>query len=314
MIRFVVRRLVTAVPTLFLISVIIFSLVQLTPGDPAVTIAGPDASGEQVEAIRERLGLNEPVVEQYLGWARGAVTGDLGGSLLNGVDVVDSIMFRLPITLSLAGLALLISLLIAVPAGTIAAIRSGGWLDRSIILFTSAGIAIPSFAVGLILVYVFALRYGWFPATGYVPFEESPAEWLRRLLLPAIALGVAVAAELTRYLRASLRDVLQSDYVRTARAKGLTPWKVIGKHGLKHASIPVITVLGLQAGRLLGGVVVIEQVFGIPGVGSLAVAAAFARDYPMIQGVALLAGVIVLVVTMLVDLSYSYFDPRIRAT
>ena len=312
MLRFIMRRILTALPSLFLITLIVFTLVQLSPGDPAISAAGPDASAEQIEVIRERLGLNDPLVQQYSSWAGKAATGDFGESLTGGYDVLDAIVQRLPVTMSLAGLALVFALLIAIPAGSIAAVRSGGFLDRGIIVMTSIGIAIPSFGVGLLFVYVFALKLGWFPATGYIPFSESPFEWLRRLVLPALALGVAVSAELTRYLRASLRDVLQSDYVRTARSKGLSPWKVVGKHGLKHAALPVVTVLGLQAGQLLGGVIVIELVFGLPGVGTLTVAAVYARDYPVIQGAALLAGVMVLLLNLLVDLSYSYFDPRIR--
>lgn len=312
MTRFIARRILTALPSLFLITLIVFTLVQLSPGDPAITAAGPDASAEQIEAIRERLGLNDPVVQQYANWAGDAATGDFGQSLNGGYDVLPAIVQRLPVTLSLAGLALVFALLIAVPAGAIAAVRSGGWIDRGVIVMTSIGIALPSFAVGLLLVYLFALRLGWFPATGYTSFSESPFEWLRGLVLPALGLGLAVAAELTRYLRASLRDVLESDYVRTARSKGLSPRKVVGKHGLKHAALPVVTILGLQAGQLLGGVVVMEQVFGLPGVGTLTVAAVYARDYPVIQATALLAGVTVLVLNLLVDLSYSYFDPRIR--
>lgn len=312
MVKFALRRILSALPTLILVSVLVFALVQLSPGDPAVVAAGPDASAEQVAAVREQLGLNAPVFEQYFSWAGGALTGDLGNSILSGYGVVASIGQRLPVTLSLALLSIVVALVVAVPLGTIAAVKSGSWLDRLVIVVTSAGIALPSFAVGLLLIYLFSLKLSWFPATGYTPIEESPARWFRGLLLPSIALGLAVAAELARHLRASLRDVLQSDYVRTARAKGLGTWKVLAKHGLKHAAIPVVTVLGLQISHLLGGAIVVEQVFGLPGVGSLAVRAVFTRDYPVIQGVALLAAMVVIVINILVDLSYSYFNPRIR--
>ena len=313
MIKFALRRLLSALPTLALVSVLVFALVQLSPGDPAVVAAGPEASAEQIAEVREQLGLNAPVLEQYFSWAGGALTGDLGNSILSGYGVMSSISERLPVTLSLALLSIIVALLIAIPMGTIAAVKSGSWVDRAVILLTSAGIAIPSFAVGLLLIYLFALTLSWLPATGFTPLEESPWQWFRGLLLPSIALGLAVAAELARHIRASLRDVLQSDYVRTARAKGLGTWKVLGKHGLKHAAIPVVTVLGLQISHLLGGAIVVEQVFGLPGVGSLAVRAVFTRDYPVIQGVALLAAVAVILINILVDLSYSYFNPRIRA-
>ena len=313
MLKFALKRLLLAVPTLVLVSILVFSLVQVTPGDAARTAAGPEASPAEVEAVREQLGLNASPITQYFHWAGSALTGDLGNSLLSDYGVLESIGDRMPITLSLTLLAAIIAILIAVPLGAIAAVRAGGWVDRLIILFTSAGIAVPSFVVGLLLVYVFALSLSWFPATGYTPIEESFVEWLRGLILPAFALGVAVSAELARHLRASLRDVLQSDYVRTARAKGLSPFKVVVKHGLKHAAIPVVTVFGLQISHLLGGTIVIELVFGLPGVGSLAVKSVFSYDYPMIQGIALLAGVLVIVVNVLVDVSYSYLNPKIRA-
>lgn len=312
MLRFALKRLLLAVPTLVLVSILVFALVQITPGDAARTAAGPEASPEEVEAVREQLGLNASPIIQYFSWGGRALTGDLGNSLLSDYGVLQSIGDRVPVTLSLTVLAALIAVLIAVPLGAIAAVRAGGWVDRLIILVTSAGIAIPSFVVGLLLVYVFALSLGWFPATGYTPIEESFLGWLRGLVLPAFALGIAVAAELARHLRASLRDVLQSDYVRTARAKGLPPFTVIAKHGLKHAAIPVVTVFGLQISYLLGGTIVIEQVFGLPGVGSLAVKSVFSYDYPMIQGIALLAAVLVIAVNVLVDVSYSYLNPKIR--
>ena len=313
MLKFALKRLLLAIPTLVLVSILVFSLVQITPGDAARTAAGPEASAAEVEAVRTQLGLNDSPFIQYFHWAGDALTGDLGNSLLSNYGVLQSISDRMPVTLSLTILAAIIAVLIAVPLGSIAAVHAGGWADRLIILITSAGIAIPSFVVGLLLVYLFALSLSWFPATGYTPIEESFTGWLRGLILPSFALGIAVAAELARHLRASLRDVLQSDYVRTARAKGLSPSKVIMKHGLKHAAIPVVTVFGLQISHLLGGTIVIEQVFGLPGVGSLAVKSVFSYDYPILQGIALLAAVLIIAVNVLVDVSYSYLNPKIRA-
>lgn len=313
MTRFFVRRLVATIPILVLVSIIVFLLVHISPGDPAVRAAGGiDASAEAIASARERLGLNDPFLVQYGRWALGLVQGDLGTSLFSSQRVVDAIVPRLPITLSLTLGAILVALCIAIPAGTIAALRPGGWVDRVVMLGASLGIAMPSFLIGLLLILVFALRVGWLPATGYVPFGDDPVAWLRHMVLPALTLGVAVAAELSRHLRASLRDVLHQDYVRTAVAKGLPALKVIGKHALKNASIPVVTVLGLQVRALLGGTIVVEQVFGLPGFGTLAVQAVFDRNLTIIQGIAVTAVVIVLITNFLVDISYAWLNPRIR--
>lgn len=312
--QFARRRLLTVVPLFLIVSLIVFLLMHLSPGDPAARAAGgPDAQYADILAARERLGLNQSLVTQYLEWMRGLVVLDLGTSLFSSRPVTDAIASTLPVTLSLAAGAIVVALLIALPAGILAATRQGGAVDRMIMVGASTGIALPNFFIGLLLVMAFALTYRWFPATGYVELGESPYEWIRHLVLPWVALGVAVAAELARHLRAALRDILTQDYIRTAYAKGLPGRLSLGKHALKNAAIPVVTVLGLQVRTLLGGTVVIEQVFNLPGLGSLVVHAVFNNDYPIVQGVAMVSVLIVLAVNWMVDLSYGYFNPRVRA-
>nr|WP_198961534.1 ABC transporter permease subunit [Pseudonocardia sp. MH-G8] len=244
--KFFVLRVLSTLPVLVLVTFVVFGLVLLIPGDPAATIAGPDATVAEVAAVRERLGLDRPVLVQYWDWVTGALAGDLGTSLYTSRPVATSIGDGLPVTISLAATALLISLVIAVPTAIVSALRRGTWIDRVATVGSSLGIALPSFWLGLVFVLVFSLALGWLPATGYVPLDEDPAAWLRHILLPALTLGIASAAESTRQLRGSIIGVLQQDYVRTARAKGLRERMVIGKHVLKNASVPLVTVLGLQ--------------------------------------------------------------------
>lgn len=311
-VRFLARRVVSTLPVLVIVALLTFLMLELTPGDPASVVAGADASAEQIEAARERLGLDRPLSRRFTDWAGNVVRGDLGESFTSGVPVLESIVGRLPITLSLTVGALLVGLLVSIPAGIFAAMKSGSWLDRFTIFNTSLGISSPEFFIGLLAILVFSLTFGWFPATGYVPMSEGVGEWLLRLTLPSLTLGVGVAAELTRHVRASMRDVLQRDYIQTARAKGLSTASVIGKHGFKNAALPVVTVLGLQVRRLLGGTVIVEQIFAINGVGTLAVRAVFHRDLPVLLGIALITALIVLLVNLLVDLSYGYLDPKVR--
>jgi peptide/nickel transport system permease protein len=310
--KFFAMRLLTTVPVLILVTFVAFGLVLLIPGDPAVTIAGPDATVEQVAAVRERLGLDRPVVVQYWDWVTGALSGDLGTSLFTSRPVATSISDGLPVTMALAGTALLISLLIAVPTAILSALRRGTWLDRVATVGSSLGIALPSFWLGLVFVLIFSLGLGWLPATGYVAIEEDPAAWLAHILLPALTLGIAGAAESTRQLRGSIIGVLQQDYIRTARAKGLRGRMVIGKHVMKNASVPLVTVLGLQITALLGGAVLVEQVFGVPGLGQIAINAVTTRDVPVIQGIVLVAVLVAVVSNLLVDLAYGYLNPKVR--
>ncbi|MBC7636463.1 MAG: ABC transporter permease [Acetobacteraceae bacterium] len=298
---------------LVMVGLITFLLIHITPGDPAAVVAGENASQEAIEAARQRLGLDQPFLVQFWRWLVAVLHGDLGTSFTSGKRVTELIFNRMPITLSLTAGATLIGLLIAVPLGVFAATKRGSWLDKSTIFGTSLGIAAPEFFIGLLLVLLVALELGWLPATGYIPFEDDPVEWARRLILPSITLGLGVAAELARQVRGAMIDVLSRDYIQTARAKGLSNYAIVIKHGLKNAAIPVVTVLGLQIRRLLGGTVIVEQVFAMNGVGSLAVRAVFLRDLPVLLGVALTTAVIVLIVNLLVDLSYGYFDPKVRA-
>lgn len=310
--KLILRRLIALVPMLLLVSLMVFALVLLIPGDPAITVAGDNATPEQIEETRERLGLNDPVMVQYGKWVSSAVRGDLGTSLFSNRSVTGAIVERFPVSLVLAMSAIFVAILIAVPAGLIAALRRGTWLDRVFTIGASFGVAIPNFWLGLVLVLVFSLWNPWFPAIGYVSPFSDPVAGLRHLVLPAITLGTSAAAELTRQLRSALIDVLQQDYVRTAKAKGLRGRVVVGRHALKNAAVPAITVLGVQVSVLLGGSVIVENVFGIPGLGQLAINSVLAKDIPMIQGVVLSATLVVLLVNLLVDLSYGFLNPKVR--
>lgn len=312
MVRFILARLLTTLPVLLIVTFVVFSLTLLIPGDPAVTIAGPDATVEQIEAIRERLGLNQPVIVQYVNWLLNALQGDLGSSLFTSRSVVKSITASLPVTLALTLSAMLVSLIIAVPLAIASALRQGTWIERLAGFGSSLGVALPSFWLGMMLVLVFSISLAWLPATGYVPFFEDPGLWAIHLILPSITLGAAAAAESTRQLRGSIIDVMKQDYIRTARAKGLRGRVILGKHVMKNAAVPLVTVLGVQVTFMLGGAVLVEQVFGIPGMGMVAVNAVVQRDIPVIQGIVLVAVVVALVINLVVDLVYGYLNPKVR--
>lgn len=289
---------------------------QLTPGDPAVQAAGGEAARPaDVERIREQLGLDDPWLVQYMRWASAAVRGDLGTSFSGGFAVADQIQKRLPVTLSITFGAIIVALLIAMPAGMLAAARSGSWIDRLVTIAATTGIAAPNFFVGLLLAMFFGRYLGWLPAVGYRSLaEHGPVAWLSHILLPSIALGTAVAAEMARHLRASLRDALNSDYIRTARSLGIREPTIVGKFALKNAALPLITVLGLQIRNLLGGAAAVELVFALDGFGDLAVRAVFDRDYPMLQGILFVSVLVVVGVNLLVDITYGYFNPKVRSS
>lgn len=312
MLKYTARRILMIFPLLVIVSLIVFTLVLLIPGDPAITISGENATEQQIEDTRERLGLNDPVLVQYGRWAGKAVQGNLGQSLFSSRSVSGAIIERFPVTFSLTLAAMVVALAISIPAGIIAAMKRGRLPDRGATLFASMGIAMPNFWLGILLILAFAIATPIFPAVGYTPLEEGLGAWARSLVLPGIALGMAAAAETTRQLRSSLYDVLQQDYIRTARAKGMGGFKVVGKHALKNAAVPVVTVIGFQVAFLLGGTVIIEQVFGMPGLGGLAISAVLERDIPMIQGIVVVTALIVMLINLLVDLSYAYLDPRVR--
>lgn len=312
MLQLALRRVGLLIPLLALVSLIVFSLLLLIPGDPATAILGDQATPQQIAVTRERLGLNEPFPVRYAQWAANAARGDLGTSLFNSYPVTAAIRDRLPVTLSLVGSSLLLTVLIGIPAGILAGARHGGWLDRILTFGTSAGIAIPNFWLGIVLALFVGIKLGWFPATGYVPMAESASGWLRHLILPAVTLAAASTAELTRQMRSSMIDVMEQDYIRTARSKGLSEYRVVVAHALKNAMIPVVTVAGLSVSRTFGLSVIVEQIFNLQGVGSLALHAVFDRDLPLIQGVVMVATAVVLVTNFLVDLSYIYFNPSTR--
>lgn len=300
------------VPLLLLVTIIAFGLLNLVPGDPAVQIAGEFATPEQVEQIRADLGLDRPWLTRYFDWLGGAVRGDLGDSLFAPVSVRTQLWQRLPVTISLIGWSLVLSALIGIPAGTMAGWREGSRLDRLLTVFTTVGVAIPVFVSGLVLALLIGIKLGWLPATGYVSLTESPWQWTKHLLLPAIALALTGAAEIARQTRAGVIQVKKQDFVRSGRANGLRTRQILGRHTLKNAMIPVVTVVGLQISRMFGLSVIVEQIFNIPGLGSRLITAVFENDVPFIQGTVLVLGVVIVLVNAMVDISYGYFNPRIR--
>lgn len=313
MLRILLRRLVAAVPLLLLLSLFVFVLLDLMEGDAAAAAAGENATPEEIEAARERLGLNDPLIVRYLIWLGGAVRGDLGESLLSSQSVSGLIAERIPVTLSLALVTVMIAVVVGIPLGIAAALRANRLLDRIVTAAASVTMAMPPFVIGLVLVLIFAVNSPLLPATGYVAMsDEGVGEWLRHLLLPALALAAISAAELARQTRAALVDTLGQDFIRTVRAKGLRTPMIVGKHGLRNAGIPIMTVLGLQAGRILAGAVTVEFVFALPGFGSLAVTAVNQRDIPVILGIVMVSAVAVVIINTLVDVSYGFFNPRLR--
>jgi peptide/nickel transport system permease protein len=310
--KLVARRLVATVPLVFFVSVVVFSLVHALPGDPALLFLGEEADAQTVAKFRTRLGFDRPLVVQYGEWLGRAVRGDLGRSLRTNQPVTEAILQRLPVTLELMAAALLVSLAIAVPMGILSALKRNSGLDVASMLFALVGFSTPNFWLGLILIYVFALLLRWLPASGFVPVLSSVPDNVRSLILPAITLGTALAALVTRQLRSGMLEVLRQDYVRTAHAKGLSQRQVVTKHALKNALIAVVTVLGLQIGGLLGNTIITETLFALPGVGRLMIDSIFSRDFFIVQGVILFLAVGYVVSNLLVDLTYSYLDPRIR--
>jgi peptide/nickel transport system permease protein len=309
---YVLRRAGAVVPILGVVSVVVFSLIHLTPGDPVRIMLREEADPATVATLRHQLGLDRPLPLQYLTWLGRAVQGELGRSIRTNQPVMDAIRQRAPVTLSLAMAALLVALAIGLPAGILAALRRNSVVDLVATLVAIAGVSLPSFWLAILLILVFSVALGWLPPLGWVSPGRDLVAWAQSLVLPAVTLGVAIAAVVMRMTRASLLEVLELEYVRTARAKGLAEhWVVLG-HALQNALIPVVTVVGLQAGALLGGAVITETIFALPGVGRLLVDAIFQRDFPIVQGVVLFLAVNFLLVNLLVDLAYAWLDPRIR--
>jgi peptide/nickel transport system permease protein len=309
---YLLRRAGAVVPILGVVSVVVFSLIHLTPGDPVRIMLREEADPATVATLRHQLGLDQPLPLQYLTWLGRAVQGELGRSIRTNQPVMDAIRQRAPVTLSLAMAALLVAIAIGLPAGILAALRRNSVVDVTATLVAICGVSLPSFWLAVLLILVFSLTLGWLPPLGWVSPSRDLGAWVRSLVLPSVTLGVAIAAVLMRMTRASLLEVLELEYVRTARAKGLPERRIVLGHALRNALIPVVTVVGLQAGALLGGAVITETIFALPGVGRLLVDAIFQRDFPIVQGVVLLLAVNFLVVNLLVDLTYAWLDPRIR--
>jgi peptide/nickel transport system permease protein len=308
---FVARKAGAALIVVFLASVLVFAGVRAIPGDPALAYAAEDRDPEVLAAIREKYGLDDPLPIQYLRWVGLAVRGDLGTDN-RGIPVAETIVTRLPLTLELAGLALLIGMVIGIPAGVIAAVRRGKASDYAATTVALLGLSVPHFWLGLLMIIVFAVNLNWLPAGGYVSFRDDPLGNLEHMLMPALVLGTGLSAVLMRQMRSAMLTSLGADYVRTARAKGLSERSVVGKHALRNSLITVTTVIGLQLGALISGAVVTEQIFGIAGFGRLTVDSIAQRDYALLQGVVLVAAVGYVVVNLLVDLTYSLINPRIR--
>ncbi|HZO32375.1 MAG TPA: ABC transporter permease [Chloroflexota bacterium] len=312
MTTYLLKRIVSMVPVLFLVSIVIFSLIHLTPGDPVITMLGEEATLEARDRLRAQLGLDRPLPVQYAAWLAKVVTGDLGRSIRTNQPVAEAITERLPVTIQLAFLAMAIAMAIALPVGIIAATRRGTFADIGSTVMCLLGVSMPNFLLAVFLVYVFSLTLRWLPPIGYISPVQDLLGNLKGMVMPAVTLGVFAAAATARLTRSSLLEVLGQDYVRTGYAKGLDERAVIRRHAMKNALIPVVTVVGLQLGNLLGSAIVTETIFALPGVGRLVVDSIYQRDFPLVQGVTLYLAVIFLVVNLIVDMIYAYLDPRIR--
>jgi peptide/nickel transport system permease protein len=312
MIVYIARRLGATLIVMAVVALVVFSLLFLTPGDPAAVIAGDVATDQDIKNIRAKLGLDEPFLVQFGGWVGRLLHGDLGTSIFTNLPVTTLIGQRVGPTLSLTLCTLIVAVLIAVPLGVLAAARAGSWIDRFVMGFSVLGFSLPVFVLAYVLIMVFSVELEWLPVQGYRPLAEGLWPWLSHLILPAIALGTVYMALIARITRATMLEVLAQDYIRTANAKGLAPRAVLTRHALKNAGVPIITVIGIGIALLISGAIVTETVFAIPGIGRLTVDAILRRDYPIIQGVILLFSAIYVLINLLVDLSYRLFDPRIR--
>jgi peptide/nickel transport system permease protein len=312
MLAFIVRRLLSTMLVMAIVAVFIFLLLHLSPGDPAAIIVGDNATQVQIDAVRKELGLDDPLAVQFVRWVAAVFRGDLGVSIFSHEPVGKLIGQRIEPTVSLAATTLLLAVAVAVSFGVLAAWKVGTWVDRLVMVLSVVSFSVPVFVVGYLLIYVFSIKLGWLPVQGYTPIAEGALIWFRHLILPSIALGLAYVALIARITRTAMLDVLSEDYIRTARAKGVAAGPVLMKHALKNAGVPIVTVIGIGVALLIGGVVITETVFNIPGVGRLVVDAISQRDYPIIQGVTLIFSGVYVLVNLLVDLSYTVLDPRIR--
>ncbi len=312
MLTFIVRRIVATIPVLVIVGLIVFLMLRLLPGDPAASIVGDGGTSADIDRIRTQLGLNDSLFTQFAIWGSKLLHGDLGESFLQKQPIDLLIAQRLEPTFSLAALTIVIAVAVSVPLGVLAAWKQGSWIDRCLMGMSVVGFSVPVFVVGYLAIWFFSLYLHWFPTQGYSRLSEGVGPWLLRLVLPASTLAIVYVALIARVTRAAVTEALGEDHVRTARAKGLSEWRVLVRHALANASVPIVTVIGLGAALLIGGVVVTETVFAIPGLGQLTVDAVLARDYPLIQGLTLFFSIIYVAINLLVDLSYVLLDPRIR--
>jgi len=312
MLRGVIYRLLQAVPVVVIFAVLVFMLLQLLPGDPAVAIAGNEATPEAIDRIRQQLGLDRPLLEQLLSWFNHLAHGDFGKSLILNQSVVSAVVERLPVTLSLSFLSLMITLPVGISLGVLAAYWRNTWLDSFVMVTALLGVSMPSFWLGILSVILFSVTLGWLPPAGYVPISQGLWPWFSALIQPAVVLALFQIGFLARITRSAMLDVLDQDFIRTARAKGVDEWHTITKHAFRNTLIPVVTVTGIIISLLIGGSVVVEQVFALPGIGRLIVQGILARDYPLVQGSILFIALLFMLSNLIVDLLYAYLDPRIR--
>lgn len=309
---YLVSRALQMIPVLWLISTIVFVVFRMVPGDPAMLRLGPEASPESLAALQKLMGVDKPIPEQYFHWFVGMLQGDLGRSFISQEPVTSLILQKLPASIELAFLGLLIGTLIGVPVGILSAVKQDSWLDNVARIFSLFGFCMPRYWLAILLVALFSMRLNLLPVAGYVPFTEDPIANLKYALLPALTLGLPIAAVEMRFLRSSMLDTIRADYIRTARAKGLRERAVVARHALRNALIPFISIVGLEAGALLGGSVIIEQIFSWPGIGWLMIQSITNRDYPVVQGAVLLSALVFVFINLCVDIAYSIVDPRIR--
>ena len=312
--RFIARRLITLIGQILLVATAVFLMLRLVPGDPARAILGETASEDQVSAMRDKLGINRPIWEQYIEWLGNAVRGDLGNSIISGRSISGDIMDRFSNSAEIIFISVVVSLIIAIPLGTIAALRRNQFADFALSSFAMLGLSVPGFVIGTVFVLLFGLKWGILPQSRFVGWGDDPIGHMKLLILPSLTLAIGNAAVLLRMMRSSMLEVLRQDFVRTARAKGLKEIRVIRSHTLRNAINPVVSLVGLEIATLLGGMVIVEQIFNWPGLSSLLLSGVLSRDYPVVQGVVLVIAVVTIVVNVIVDITYALLDPRIRLT
>ena len=310
----ILKKILTAIPVLLVVSIVLFLLLNVMPGDAADSMSTMDATAEEVEALRESLGLNDPMYIQYLRWLKNVLKGDFGISFLNGASVTEKIVTRLPVTLELTLLAMLIAVAIALPMGVLSATHRNSAIDAIASFISMIGVAVPHFWLAMMLIFIFSVNLHWLPASGFTPISQGLGKNLIKMIMPAFSVGLGFAATVMRQTRSNMIDVLGTDYISTAKAKGMSKSVVVWKHGVRNALIPVITVIGMQTGRLFGGAIVVETLFGLPGIGTAIVQSIFSRDYQMTMGCVMMVAVIIILINTIVDILYVIIDPRVRTT